>query len=52
MESQADICQSCGMPFDKDPKKGGTNADKSLSKKYCSFCFQEGKYLDGNISLH
>lgn len=51
MESQADICQSCGMPFDKDPKKGGTNADKSLSKKYCSFCFQEGKYLDGNISL-
>lgn len=51
MKTQFSICQSCGMPLGNSPNKGGTNADKSLSKKYCSFCFQDGKFLDGNISL-
>lgn len=51
MKNQPTICQSCGMPLDKDPNKGGTNADKSLSLKYCSFCFQDGEFLDRNISL-
>jgi hypothetical protein len=45
------ICQSCGMPLDKDPNKGGTNTDKSISEKYCSFCFKDGKFLDEGISL-
>jgi hypothetical protein len=39
------------MPLDKDPNKGGTNADKSTSDKYCSFCFKDGKFLDEGISL-
>ncbi len=39
-------CQSCGMPMDKDPKGGGTNADGSLSKKYCSFCYMGGRFTD------
>lgn len=51
MENKFLICQSCGMPLEKDPKKGGTNADKSISNKYCSFCFQNGKFLDEGISL-
>lgn len=51
MEPKNSICQSCGMPLDKDLNKGGTTADKSKSEKYCSFCFQDGKFLDGNISL-
>ncbi len=45
------ICQSCGMPLDKDPNHGGTNSDNSRSTKYCSFCFQEGKFTDGDITL-
>ena len=45
------ICQSCGMPLDKDPQKGGTNLDKSRSEKYCSFCFQDGKFVDDGITL-
>lgn len=51
MENQVKICQSCGMPMDKDPNKGGTNADQSKSDTYCSFCFKDGKFLDEGISL-
>ena len=51
MENQIKICQSCGMPLDKDPNKGGTNADKSRSDKYCSFCYTDGKFTDEGISL-
>ena len=29
MENNVKICQSCGMPLDKDPNKGGTNSDGS-----------------------
>lgn len=49
MESK--ICQSCGMPLEKDPNKGGTDADKTISGKYCSFCYQNGKFVDEGISL-
>ena len=51
MEAKMNICQSCGMPLDKDPNKGGTNADKSRSDKYCSFCYKDGKFTDEGISL-
>ena len=39
------FCQSCGMPLDQDPKGGGTEADGSKSTKYCSYCYQEGRFL-------
>jgi len=45
------VCQSCGMPLDKDPNKGGTNSDGSKSDKYCGFCFQNGKFTDEGITL-
>lgn len=37
-------CQSCGFPMKKD-KKGGTNADGSISDTYCSMCYQNGSFL-------
>ena len=42
MEKQNKICQSCGMPLSKDPQGGGTNADGTISDKYCSYCYQNG----------
>jgi len=51
MESTNQICQSCGMPLSADPNKGGTNTDKSTSTKYCSFCFNEGTFLDEGSTL-
>ncbi|HPD95696.1 MAG: zinc ribbon domain-containing protein [Bacteroidales bacterium] len=51
MKNQVKLCQSCGMPLDKDPNNGGTNADKSKSNMYCSYCYKDGKFLDEGISL-
>ncbi len=44
-------CQSCGMPFKKDPKGSGTNADGQPSIKYCSFCYEKGEFLQPDITL-
>ena len=51
MENLMNICQSCGMTLDKDPQKGGMNADKSSSVMYCSFCYRNGKFTYEGISL-
>ncbi|MGI9117978.1 MAG: zinc ribbon domain-containing protein [Minisyncoccia bacterium] len=38
------MCQSCLMPFSKDPV--GNNRE---SKEYCSYCFKDGKLCyEGN----
>lgn len=39
------FCQSCYMPLNKDPKGGGTEAGGGKSEKYCSYCYEEGKFL-------
>ena len=51
MDNRIKICQSCGMPLDKDPNKGGTNIDKSKSEKYCGFCYRDGTFTDEGITL-
>lgn len=45
MEKEYDSCQSCGLPFDRDPNGGGTNADGSKSKMYCSYCYRDGAFV-------
>ncbi len=37
-----DICQSCGMPMQADDY--GRNADGSINRKYCKYCFSDGKF--------
>jgi len=44
-------CQSCGMPLKKDEKGGGTNADGSKSKMYCSHCYENGKFTMPDITV-
>ena len=36
------MCESCGMPL-KDGVRG-TDADRSVSDKYCVHCYQEGAF--------
>lgn len=44
MKTLKGMCESCMMPFKKDP----LGADRE-SEKYCSYCFSNGKLCyDGN----
>lgn len=43
-KTKTKICQSCGMPINKDPKRGGTVGNGTKTTKYCSYCFQNGQF--------
>jgi hypothetical protein len=38
------------MPFKRDPKGGGTEADGSRSVKYCSHCYVNGQFTMPNCT--
>ncbi|MEK6266506.1 MAG: zinc ribbon domain-containing protein [Clostridium sp.] len=44
-------CQSCGMPLNKDKKGGGSEKNGNKSSTYCSFCYEDGKFISPNISV-
>ena len=44
-------CQSCGMPLKKDPKGGGTEADGTKNTKYCSHCYQDGRFFTPDMTV-
>ena len=46
MEKHYKDCQSCGMPLKKSPNGGGSNADGSISKMYCAYCYENGKFVN------
>ncbi|MBK9016957.1 MAG: zinc ribbon domain-containing protein [Saprospiraceae bacterium] len=52
MKTSYKNCQSCGMPLKRDEKGGGTNADGSKSKMYCSYCYEKGAFIykGGNVN--
>lgn len=50
MEAKAFICQSCGMPMQKD-EDFGTNADGTKNGEYCYFCFKEGMFTDKGVTM-
>ncbi len=43
-------CQSCGMPLKKSPNGGGTEVDRSISKKYCAYCYENGQFKQPDIT--
>jgi Putative zinc ribbon domain len=44
-------CQSCSMPLKKDKYGGGTNADGTKSKMYCSHCYTDGEFTQPDITV-
>ena len=44
-------CQSCGMPLKSDPKGGGTNADGTRSIEYCSYCYEDGRFHQPDMTI-
>lgn len=51
MFTPKDPCQSCSMPLSKDPNRGGTHSDGTLSTEYCSFCYQDGAFIEPDITV-
>src|SRR5688500_10863281 len=51
MEKNFKNCQSCGMPFKNDPKGGGSNANGSRSSMYCSYCYENGRFTQPDITV-
>ncbi len=49
-QSQGPFCQSCSMPMET-AEMFGTNADASKSEEYCTYCYQSGKFMDGELSM-
>jgi hypothetical protein len=51
MEKTYKQCQSCGMPMNKDEKGGGSEKNGTLSKMYCSSCYQNGSFKNPQMTL-
>ena len=49
-QPQGPFCQSCAMPMTK-LEDFGTNADSSQNQEYCHYCFQNGKFIEPNITM-
>ena len=47
----AKFCQSCYMPLKHDPKGGGSETGGEKSEKYCSYCYEEGKFTWPDATL-
>lgn len=39
------------MPLKRDEKGGGTNADGSVNSMYCSCCYQNGSFVNPDMTL-
>ncbi|WP_292466454.1 zinc ribbon domain-containing protein [Methanolobus sp.] len=44
------FCQSCGMP-QQNNGDFGTNADGSKNYDYCAYCYQDGTFIEPDISM-
>ena len=50
MEAKGIICQSCGMPMQKDDDFG-TNSDGTKNGEFCHFCYKNGSFIDEGITM-
>lgn len=39
------------MPISKDPHHGGLEKDGTRSSRYCSFCYNDGEFVQKDITL-
>ena len=44
------FCQSCGMPITSG-ELWGKEASGAASQEYCTYCYQEGKYTQPDLTL-
>lgn len=44
------FCQSCGMPMENDEVRG-TEKDGSKSADYCKYCYEQGAFIQPDLSM-
>ena len=44
------FCQSCSMPLHNDAMLG-TEKDGSRNRQFCKYCYQDGSFVNPNMSL-
>lgn len=44
------LCQSCGIPLDNEATKG-TEKNGLKSEEYCKYCYENGVFLNPEMSL-
>jgi len=44
------LCQSCGMPLSDEVY--GTNADGSVNKEYCKYCYAKGAFIAPEMTMN
>lgn len=44
------LCQSCGMPLDKEEVKG-TEQNGFKNEEYCKYCYENGAFKKPNMNL-
>ena len=44
------FCQSCSMPLENDLMLG-TEKDGSRSRQYCKYCYQDGRFVNPQMTL-
>ena len=42
------FCQSCGMPLEESTH--GTESSGALSEKYCHLCYENGQFIEPDIT--
>ena len=47
--STDETCQSCGLSLEHDDK--GTEVDGSLNEHYCCDCYENGEFIEPEITL-
>ncbi|EXJ14255.1 hypothetical protein D779_2926 [Imhoffiella purpurea] len=39
------------MPLKADPNFGGTHQDGSISSRYCSYCYRDGRFVNPEMTI-
>jgi len=50
MEQSRPMCQSCAMLME-NPDDYGTEKDNQKNSEYCKYCYQDGGFVDEEITL-
>lgn len=48
--AKTNLCQSCGMPL-KGSSDFGTEKNGTPSEKFCQYCYQDGEWVQSDLSF-